>query len=107
MSSFLSPTTGDGSLSPNRHWKRGLGREGTPLGKRDRSIDLGNTESIRKSKALSLLPGNEKPITIEVEEVVKFLTNVCNHMTDKETVFYSLISNINFYRKHLIKLYRN
>jgi len=85
MSSFLSPT-GDGSLSPNRHWKRGLGREGTPLRRGDRSIDLGNTESIRKSKALSLLPGNDKPVTIEVEEVIKFLTNACSHMTEKDTV---------------------
>jgi len=93
MSSFLSPT--DASLSPNRHWKRGLGREGTPLGKsRDRSIDLGNTESIRKSKALSLLPGNDKPLTIEVEEVVKFLTNVCSYMTAKDTVIFCDLEKI-------------
>lgn len=92
MSHCLSPTPGGSSVSPSRHWKRGLGRESTtPL--RKVSVGAGDlSESLRKSRALSGFPGrenveqNKNVSNIDIEETTKFLTNACSAITEKEMV---------------------
>ncbi len=83
MSSFLSPTAGEGSLSPNRHWKRGLGREGTPNSRREASVDLGHPESVRNSK---ILPDLKNAPVLDIDEVIKFLSHAVASLTENEMV---------------------
>ena len=91
MSHCMSPTPGSAvAISPNRHWKRGLGRDSTPKMSDGGRFAFG--DSIKKQGTLQGLSGKEDSdqkkhhTQIDVEEAVKFLNNVCAGLTEKEMV---------------------
>ena len=83
----------ENSISPNRHWKRGLGRNGTPNG-RD-SASPGPQDSALK---LNDIQGRDEleldrhPHNVDIKEISKFIGEVCDNLTEKEMVQILLVN---------------
>jgi len=97
LSSSISPQVD--SISPSgRHWKRGLGREGTPFGG-----DLGQSQndSMRRSRALSSNKDKENKFFtsgtpgIDISDITTTLVNSCTHLSDKDLpIFETTLSKV-------------
>ena len=73
--SCISPP---GFLSPNRHWKRGVGREGTPLKNGSHVSRMSINFDITKQNIF---------FRFKVEEITQLLENMCEKIQDKDLVY--------------------
>jgi len=71
LSNCLSPSH---LLSPNRHWKRGVGREGTPPKKSLRSSIMAQQDDSR----------NKYLCTLNIDDVSTIVDNICAYISERE-----------------------
>lgn len=83
------PNHQENMVSPNRHWKRGLGREGTPgRGERD-SVSPGPRDSVprsRDSHRRDDLEHSKSLLNAEIAEISRFLSDTCDNLSEREMV---------------------
>ena len=65
-------------LSPNRHWKRGVGRDGTPL-KNAAGHNAKNSINVDSSRQNIFF-------RFKVEEILQLLENMCEKIQEKDLV---------------------
>ena len=85
----------ESSISPNRHWKRGLGREGTPNGgERDSASPRPQDSALKLNdiQGRDELELDRHPHNIDIKEISKFIGEVCDNLSEKEMVRVLLIN---------------